>query len=90
MNNSPALFREIDFGPDEPGAVLQRKEKGGWHDYLVDGQSVIHRTIIMNITGKAKRGLGSLAVRCIVQDRYGSDTRRQNTANNRQILFPLG
>ena len=31
---------EIDFGPDEPGAVLQRKEKGYWHDYLVDGVPV--------------------------------------------------
>jgi hypothetical protein len=31
---------EIDFGPDKPGAILQRKEKGYWHDYLVDGQQV--------------------------------------------------
>ena len=28
---------EIDFGPKKPGAILQRKEKGYWHDYLVDG-----------------------------------------------------
>ena len=31
---------EIDFGSDQPGAILQRKEKGYWHDYLVDGESV--------------------------------------------------
>jgi hypothetical protein len=31
---------EIDFGPDQPGAVLQRKEKGHWHDYLVEGKPV--------------------------------------------------
>ena len=29
---------EIDFGPDQPGAILQRKEKGYWHNYLVDGE----------------------------------------------------
>ena len=29
---------EIDFGPDQPGAILQRKEKGYPHDYLVDGE----------------------------------------------------
>jgi len=33
---------EIDFGPDQPGAILQRKEKGYWHDYLVDGKPVVH------------------------------------------------
>ena len=33
---------EIDFGPDEPGAILQRKEKGCWHDYLVDGEPVVN------------------------------------------------
>ena len=31
---------EIDFGPDQPGAILQRKEKGHWRDYLVDGKPV--------------------------------------------------
>ena len=31
---------EIDFGPDEPGAILQRKDKGVWLDYQVDGQLV--------------------------------------------------
>jgi len=31
---------EIDFGPDQPGAILQRKEKGYWIDYLVDGKPV--------------------------------------------------
>ena len=31
---------EINFGRGQPGAVLQRKEKGYWHDYLVDGEPV--------------------------------------------------
>ncbi len=31
---------EIDFGPDQSGAILQRKEKGYWHYYLVDGEPV--------------------------------------------------
>ena len=31
---------EIDFGTDKPGAILQRKDKGYWHDYLVDGEPV--------------------------------------------------
>ena len=34
------LAIEIDFGPDQPGAILQRKESDGYHDYLVDGESV--------------------------------------------------
>jgi hypothetical protein len=33
---------EIDFGPDKPGAILQRKEKGYLHDYLVDGEPVVN------------------------------------------------
>ena len=33
---------EIDFGNDQPGAILQRKEKGHWHDYLVDGKPVVN------------------------------------------------
>ena len=33
---------EIDFGSDQSGAVLQRKEKGSWHDYLVDGKPVVN------------------------------------------------
>lgn len=28
----------IDLGKDEPGMVLQRLVKSGWHDYLVDGE----------------------------------------------------
>ena len=34
---------EIDFGLlyKEPGAILQRKEKGYLHDYLVDGEPVV-------------------------------------------------
>ena len=33
---------EIDFGSDNPGAILQRKEKGHWHDHLVDGKPVVN------------------------------------------------
>ena len=33
---------EIDFGNDKPGAILQRKEKDGYHDYLVDGKPVVN------------------------------------------------
>jgi hypothetical protein len=36
------LVIEIDFGNDMPGAILQRKEKGYWHDYLVDGEPVVN------------------------------------------------
>jgi hypothetical protein len=32
------LCIEIDFRTDQPGAILQRKDKGHWHDYLVDGK----------------------------------------------------
>ncbi len=30
----------IDLGDDEPGMVLQRREKDGWHDYQADGKPV--------------------------------------------------
>ena len=35
---------EIDFGLlyEVPGAILQRKEKGYYHDYLVDGELVVN------------------------------------------------
>ena len=33
---------EIDFGPDKPRAILQRKEKDSWHDYLVDDEPVVN------------------------------------------------
>ncbi len=33
---------EIDFGSDEPGAIRQRKVKGYWRDYLVDGRPVVN------------------------------------------------
>jgi hypothetical protein len=36
------LVIEIDFGNDKPGAILQRKEKGYWHDYVVDGKPVVN------------------------------------------------
>jgi hypothetical protein len=34
------LCIEINFGSNEPGAILQRKEKGYWRDYMVDGGPV--------------------------------------------------
>ena len=33
---------EIDFGPDQLGAILQRNEGDGYHDYLVDGEPVVN------------------------------------------------
>ena len=33
---------EIDFGLNTPGAILQRKKKGHWHDYLFDGKPVVN------------------------------------------------
>jgi hypothetical protein len=33
---------EIDFGHNQPGAILQRKEKGYWRDCLVDGKPVVN------------------------------------------------
>jgi hypothetical protein len=35
------LCIEIDYGPDKPGAILQRKENGYWRDYLVKGEPVV-------------------------------------------------
>ena len=31
---------EIDFGDNQPGAIIQRK--GYWHDYLVEGEPVVN------------------------------------------------
>ena len=31
---------EIDFGPDKHRAILQHKDKGYWHDNLVEGEPV--------------------------------------------------
>jgi len=33
---------EIDFRSDQPGAILQCKDKGHWHDYLVEGKPVVN------------------------------------------------
>jgi hypothetical protein len=33
---------EINFGPNKPGAILQRKDKGHWRDYLVDGKPIVN------------------------------------------------
>ncbi len=41
MNYSAAvLCIEIDFGSNEPGAILQYEDRGYWYDYLVDGKPV--------------------------------------------------
>ncbi len=31
---------QIDLGRNAFGTILQRKDKGYWHDYLVDGKPV--------------------------------------------------
>jgi hypothetical protein len=36
------LALEIDFGRNQPGAILQRKETDGYQDYLVDGKPVVN------------------------------------------------
>ena len=36
------LGMEIDFRNDKHRAILQRKEKGYWHDYLVDGEPEVN------------------------------------------------
>jgi len=36
------LALEIDFGRNQPGAILQRKEKGEHRDYLIDGKPVVN------------------------------------------------
>jgi len=33
---------EIDVGRNQPGAILQRKDKDYWHDYLIDGKPVVN------------------------------------------------
>ena len=33
---------KIDFGRNQPGVILQRKERGGYRDYLVDGEPVVN------------------------------------------------
>jgi len=35
------LGLEIDFGSDQPGAILQRQEIDGWKDFQLDGEPVI-------------------------------------------------
>ena len=44
---------QIDFGNDKPGAILQRKEKAGYHDYLVD-VDITHCILSEKITQKIK------------------------------------
>ena len=38
---STELSLQIDYGPDEPGMILQRLEREGWTDYLSDGRTVV-------------------------------------------------
>ena len=42
MYQAGDLGIEIDFGSNEPGAILQRKKRDGYHDYLVDGEPVVN------------------------------------------------
>ena len=36
------LALEINFGRNQPGDILQRKVKGEWQDYLIDGKPVVN------------------------------------------------
>jgi hypothetical protein len=38
---STSLGIQIDYGPNEPGMILQRQERAGWTDYLVEGRPVV-------------------------------------------------
>jgi len=40
INSNGDLGIEINFGPDKPGSIPQRKDKDCWHDYLVYGELV--------------------------------------------------
>jgi hypothetical protein len=40
MLSAGDLGVEIDYRAGKPSGTLQRKEKGYWHDYLVDGKPV--------------------------------------------------
>ena len=42
ISSAGDLGIEIDFGRNQPGAILQRKIKGKWKDYLIDGQQVVN------------------------------------------------
>ncbi len=42
MYSAGDLGIEIDLRRNQPRAILQRKEKGYWHDYLVDGEPVVN------------------------------------------------
>ncbi len=33
---------EIDFGPNQPGAILQRKEENGYQDFLIERKKKRH------------------------------------------------
>ena len=36
------LALEIDFGRNQPGVILQSKEKGEWKDFLIDDKPVVN------------------------------------------------
>jgi hypothetical protein len=42
ISSAGDLALEIDFGRNQPGAILQRKIKGKWKDYLIDGKPVMN------------------------------------------------
>jgi hypothetical protein len=52
---------EIDFGTDQPGAILQRKDKGYWHDYLIDGKPVTNPIDVETLPNHALGKNGSTA-----------------------------
>ena len=41
MYSAGDLGIEIDYGRNQPGAILQRKEQGRWKDYLANGKPVV-------------------------------------------------
>ena len=69
------LCIEIDFGSNEPGAILQYLDRGYWHDYMVKGKPVVnpfdveslpagfYRLVEAPLSGKASsRGTDRLSV----------------------------
>ena len=44
------LELEIDFGLKKPGTILQRKERDGYRDYLVDGEPVTNPFDVDSLT----------------------------------------
>jgi hypothetical protein len=42
MCSAGDLGIEIDFGRNQPGAILQRKKSDGYQDHLIDGKPVVN------------------------------------------------